>query len=324
MEAERLYAKQPSRTIQQKRGGEGALEMVDNRPAGILQTMSEHPIQRVKTDLRVQNGPSCWLTVLESIASYFPQVQLTTLRNILTMYASSTEVRKTMDEDTDKGYIKALRVTKAQIDKAITKIDESKNKGEKFGINYIAQSRLYKLLSKISNSVARIADDLHYEKYGIKYSTIINVLSNASNMLKQILEKFNGKKWVEQIAIIAGNVQTEFSGDNEYSTFVVTIENCFNLPLWVGINNGIRDNDLPFEDTDFRKSTPRIEKYNHAIQIVDYSKNVNDDWIKYKDPNRGNYEYIVSWEQFKQFANENSLYLFSYKSVSQIPQIIKN
>ena len=32
MEAERLYTKQPSRTIQQKRGGEGALEMVDNRP----------------------------------------------------------------------------------------------------------------------------------------------------------------------------------------------------------------------------------------------------------------------------------------------------
>lgn len=50
MEAERLYTKQPSRTIQQKRGGEGALEMVDNRPAGILQAMSEHPIQRVEDD----------------------------------------------------------------------------------------------------------------------------------------------------------------------------------------------------------------------------------------------------------------------------------
>lgn len=50
MEAERLYTKQQSRTIQQKRGGEGALEMVDNRPAGILQAMSEHPIQRVEDD----------------------------------------------------------------------------------------------------------------------------------------------------------------------------------------------------------------------------------------------------------------------------------
>ena len=42
MEAERVYTKQPSRTIQQKRGGEGALEMVDNRPAGILQVMSDN------------------------------------------------------------------------------------------------------------------------------------------------------------------------------------------------------------------------------------------------------------------------------------------
>ena len=50
MEAERLYTKQPSRTIQQKCGGEGALEMVDNRPAGILQAMSEHPVQRVEDD----------------------------------------------------------------------------------------------------------------------------------------------------------------------------------------------------------------------------------------------------------------------------------
>lgn len=50
MEAERLYTKQPSRTIQQKRGDEGALEMVDNRPAVILQAMSEHPIQRVEDD----------------------------------------------------------------------------------------------------------------------------------------------------------------------------------------------------------------------------------------------------------------------------------
>lgn len=54
MEAERLYTKQPSRTIQQKRGSEGALEMVDNRPAGI--------IQAVFTQSSVNYVPQ-WLTV---------------------------------------------------------------------------------------------------------------------------------------------------------------------------------------------------------------------------------------------------------------------
>ena len=54
MEAERLYTRQPSRTIQQKRGGEGALEMVDNRPAGILQAMSERPIQK-QSVIQMQN-----------------------------------------------------------------------------------------------------------------------------------------------------------------------------------------------------------------------------------------------------------------------------
>ena len=50
MEAEILYTKQLSRTIQQKRGGEGASEMVDNRPTRIPQAMSERPIQRVEDD----------------------------------------------------------------------------------------------------------------------------------------------------------------------------------------------------------------------------------------------------------------------------------
>ena len=98
-------------------------------------------------------------------------------------------------------------------------------------------------------------------------------------MLEQILKKFNGKDWVEQIAVIAGNVQTQFSGDNEYNTFVLTLETAFPLPLLVGINKDIRDNDLPFEDTDFRKSDPQIKEYNHAIQIVDYSKGDNDGWM---------------------------------------------
>ena len=50
METEKLYTRLPSRTIQQKRSGEGALEMVDNRPAGILQAMSERPIQSMEED----------------------------------------------------------------------------------------------------------------------------------------------------------------------------------------------------------------------------------------------------------------------------------
>lgn len=62
MEKERLYTKQLSRTIQQKRGGEGALEMVDNRPQiPVLQRMGEEedeplqgkfvqPVQREEDD----------------------------------------------------------------------------------------------------------------------------------------------------------------------------------------------------------------------------------------------------------------------------------
>lgn len=46
MEAEKTYQNKVARTIQQKRNGEGALEMADNRPIGMLQAMAE-PLQQV-------------------------------------------------------------------------------------------------------------------------------------------------------------------------------------------------------------------------------------------------------------------------------------
>lgn len=67
MEAEKTYQNKVPRTIQQKRGGEGALEFADNRPGGILQAKAElvqrqddedetlqgkfdHPVQREEDD----------------------------------------------------------------------------------------------------------------------------------------------------------------------------------------------------------------------------------------------------------------------------------
>ena len=49
MEAEKTYQNKVPRTIQQKRGGEGALEFVDNRQGGILQAVAE-PMQRLEDE----------------------------------------------------------------------------------------------------------------------------------------------------------------------------------------------------------------------------------------------------------------------------------
>ena len=46
MEAEKTYQNKIPRTIQQKHGGDGALEFVDNRQGGILQAVAE-PMQRL-------------------------------------------------------------------------------------------------------------------------------------------------------------------------------------------------------------------------------------------------------------------------------------
>ena len=53
MEAEKTYQNKVARTIQQRRNGEGALEMVDNRPAGILQAVAE-TVQREEDDELMQ------------------------------------------------------------------------------------------------------------------------------------------------------------------------------------------------------------------------------------------------------------------------------
>ena len=53
MEAEKTYQNKVARTIQQRQNGEGALEMVDNRPAGILQAVAD-TVQREEEDEPMQ------------------------------------------------------------------------------------------------------------------------------------------------------------------------------------------------------------------------------------------------------------------------------
>lgn len=55
MEAEKTYQNKVPRTIQQKRGGEGALEFVDNRQGGILQAAAE-PVQRLEDEDETLQG----------------------------------------------------------------------------------------------------------------------------------------------------------------------------------------------------------------------------------------------------------------------------
>lgn len=55
MEAEKTYQNKVPRTIQQKRGGEGALEFADNRQAGILQAVAE-PVQRLEDEDETLQG----------------------------------------------------------------------------------------------------------------------------------------------------------------------------------------------------------------------------------------------------------------------------
>ena len=55
MEAEKTYQNKVPRTIQQKRGGEGALEFLDNRQGGILQAVAE-PVQRLEDEEETLQG----------------------------------------------------------------------------------------------------------------------------------------------------------------------------------------------------------------------------------------------------------------------------
>lgn len=55
MEAEKTYQNKVARTIQQKRNGEGALELLDNRSHGILQAVTE-PEQRLEDEDETLQG----------------------------------------------------------------------------------------------------------------------------------------------------------------------------------------------------------------------------------------------------------------------------
>ena len=331
MEAEKTYQNKVARTIQQKRNSEGALEFADNRQCGIflhnpITIKTKGIIQKVDTNLHVQNGPTCWLTVLESMAATFPELKLNTLRNILTMYASKEEINESKDEVNDIGYIKGLRVTKEKINIAYNTIIEKHNNSnnpKNTNPGKIRQDKLYKVLNRISPSVARITDHLPIEKGEIKYEDIKNILKKATDKLTEIISSFKGNTWIKQIEISTNSVQVKIDKNNDFKVFKSLMESTFSLPAYAGINEGIKNKQLPYEDTDFTTQTLKIEKYKHAIQIVEYGT-AGKELVKYKDPNRGNFVYTVTWDQFRSFAGDSCINIFSYNNKDKVPQFFQD
>lgn len=271
------------------------------------------------TDLRVQQGPSCWLTVVESMLASEGK-DTSTLKLLLNMYESSAEVDSWIAQNSDKtkdmmGYTAPMTKNMENVKDIILKLKSVRDKGgTKVNSQMtITKERLKILLGRVSAAVVHSADEFNYVDGSASIDQIIDVYKKVGKQLKETLKAMGNQNWKKQVHSFFKLPDTPIDKKTTWSDFVLTMKHQVKLPAWIGINQGIKGDDLPKSDTDFRGKAPVFKSNNHAIMMIAYGTDGHGEFVKYKNPNRGNFVYTVTFDQFKKMAGDTNLNAFSFK-----------
>ncbi len=274
------------------------------------------------TALRVQQGPSCWLTVIESMLSYDTK-DTSTLKVILSMYESSSEINQWKKDNPEKvkdmlGYTAPITKNLVNVKAALVKLNNALIPAQRAGRDVrkekISKNRLTTLLGRVSASTANAVDEITFDDNDeVTIVQVGRVLKEARVKLKEILKRMKNQDWDKQVTSLFNLGEMSIDKNTDWSDFLLTMKHGVKLPTWIGISEGIKGVNLPRMDTDFRGANPKFESNNHAIMMIAYGTDGTGKFIKYKNPNRGDYVYTVSYAQFLKMAGSGRINIFSFK-----------
>jgi len=265
-------------------------------------------VQRV-SDLHVQQGPSCWLFVLEAIAAS-KGVNTESLRMIMHSYASSEEADhqvKTASKEIAPRVIDrrqaALEVTAEKLNKMVNNLrlyvaggnehhDSSRilhNTVLKKSRQYLASEASVASLTFVNNMADTQGIIDVYEKARIRALSLVEITKHEADDVGSLLQ--SGSQ--------------EITRDQNFSDIVLTLQHA-NLPAYMSIRKRFKPTGPDFAGAvggviDFTgRSTKLMSDTSHAVLLESYN-NANKT-VRYKDPNYGNSMIEVKVGQLKEMA----------------------
>lgn len=291
--------------IQQKQGGV--------QPVSLPLQHQTKVVQR-ETDLQIQQGPSCWLFVLEALAKS-KGVGTKYISIIMNSYVSkeAAENRKRnaareLPPRIISSRAAALEQTSVNIDLFRQKLTGYRDgEGGRRNNGYINKNVVYRYLLQTIGSGKSIKY-FTFESDKIPVQDLILEIEKAKSRADALIQIVKNEE--DDIASLLNTSYVEISADQDIEDVHLSLLNQ-DIPSYVSVRHRyiLRPGDFEnVQDETIDLCHKKINEMNptsHAILLNRYDKNTKI--VEYKDPNYGNYKLLVRIGQFRAMATGGTI-----------------
>jgi hypothetical protein len=259
-------------------------------------------VQRV-TRLAVQQGPSCWLYVLEAIAEHHGlpvQALSVAMRAYPTTEARDERLKQEKKNGNNiEGRKLAVKMMAESLAGMVQRLDNWRSHHQ--DATDITRDEVAAFARRSIGGEASL-DKLEFQDGRAQFDSIRKVYDMAHDRAELLLNKVGAAG--DEVSKLLDTAPVQIDASQTLDDVRLTIENQ-NLPSYAGIRRRFKltkDDEGPVVDFTGR-SASSMESTVHAVLIDSYDS--SSSVVTYKDPNYGDIELKVTLAQFKQMAGNS-------------------
>jgi hypothetical protein len=273
---------------------------VQRMPATAPAAPATNPVVQRVTRLAVQQGPSCWLYVLEAIAEYHG-LPVQALSVAMRAYPSTEDRDERLRDERRKGNTVngrelAVMMTAESLGAMVRTLETWRQHHQ--NTPDITRDEVAAFARRSIGGDASL-DKLEFQDGKAQYDSIHEVYVKAFDRARKLVQKVGAAG--DEVSKLLDTAPAVIDASQSLDDVRLAIENQ-SLPCYAGIRRRFklqRGDEGPVVDFTQRPANT-MERTVHAVLIDSYDKTRRV--VSYKDPNFGNVELRVSLSQFQQMA----------------------
>ncbi|MCC8134533.1 MAG: DUF4157 domain-containing protein, partial [Tannerellaceae bacterium] len=269
-------------------------------------------IQR-ETDLQVQQGPSCWLFVLEALAKS-KGLNTKFIEIIMNSYVSSREATIRKQQAAAENPPRVISDRTAALEETARKIDffrqrlitYASGEGGRRNKGNIKMELVGRYVKQIFGS-DNLMRSFHFSKKGfISVHTLITEIAEAKNRADTLIQIVNNED--DDVASLLNTSFTEITDSQDINDIHLSLESQ-DTPSYISVRHRYNLTYMDLQNAqnaqdaiiDLRnRKIAEMHPTSHAFLLTNYDKITKT--VEYKDPNYGNYKIWVRIGQFRAMA----------------------
>ncbi|MGW1214780.1 eCIS core domain-containing protein [Streptomyces sp. NPDC002499] len=290
----------------------GSVPQVQRMPATAQASTAPAPtgaVQRV-TKLAVQQGPSCWLYVLEAIAEHHG-LPIQALSVAMRAYPTTADRDDRQREEKQRGNSiegrrLAVMMTAEALAVMVNKLDNWRAHQDP-SVTDITRDEVA-LFARRSMGAETSLDKLDFQNGSAQFASIRDVYAKAQDRATKLVQKVGAQGDEVNKLLDTAPAQIDASQSLNDVHLAMTHQS---LPCYAGIKRRFKlkagdDTSAPELDLTSRLAST-MESTVHAVLIDSYDTGSRE--VRYKDPNYGNITLKVSLSQFQRMAGNSSQHM---------------